>query len=75
MTRIDSSKLTPYENRLGVNLAYWSMKSAYTELSSIQEELRASKNYELSDKVRQVMVLLDRGYSYRLGSIKENSND
>jgi hypothetical protein len=67
---IPSSLLTADENYSGVNLAYWSLKAAYLELEGIQQSLRGEKNYTLSDKVRDVMEVLDRGYSYRLGNIK-----
>ena len=72
---IPSSLLTADENYRGVNLAYLSLKAAYLELEDIQQSLRGEKNYTLSDKVRDVMEVLDRGYSYRLGNIKGDSDD
>lgn len=73
MVKIDSSKLTPFENYNGVNRAFWSMKSAYHELAKVQEELRSNKDYEAADKVRKVMSTLEDGYSLRLGKIQDKS--
>lgn len=73
MVKIDSSKLTPFENCNGVNRAFWSMKSAYLDLVEIQEELRGKKDYSTADKVRKVMSTLEDGYSHRLGKIQDKS--
>jgi hypothetical protein len=69
--RIPSDKLTPYECYSGVNLAFWSMKYAYLNLEPIQKQLQSEANYELSDKIRDVMQQIERGYSYKLGPIKD----
>lgn len=74
MSGINSTKLSPSENHSGVNLAYWSIKQAYMELTQIREELRSKKEYTLSDKLREVMATLEGGYSYRMGSILTKIN-
>ena len=74
MSEINSTKLTPFENNSGVNLAYLSIKQAYVELTQVQEELRSKKEYTLSDKVREILNTLERGYSYRMGPILTGVN-
>lgn len=69
--RIPSERLSQSECFGGVNLAYWALKYAYVNLEPIHEQLRSEANYDLSDKLRDVMKEIERGYSYKLGSIKD----
>ena len=71
VVKIPSEKLSPSECFSGVNRAYWTLKYAYINLETIQEQLRAEANYELSDKLRDILKEIERAYSYKLGNIKD----
>lgn len=70
--RINSDKLSPFENYTGVNAAFWALKAAHHDLGDLCDELRSRGEYELSDRLRFTMGILARGYEYRLGKIQSN---
>lgn len=70
--KINSARLSPFENYAGVNAAFWCLKAAHHDLRILCDELRSKGEYELSDKIRSTMGVLAHGYEYRLGKIQDD---
>jgi hypothetical protein len=70
--KINSARLSPFENYSGVNAAFWSLKAVHHDLRVLCDELRSKGEYELSDRIRSTMGVLAHGYEYRLGKIQDD---
>jgi len=61
---IDSTRLTTYQNYLGLNKVVYSAKDTYYKTIEVWKETRQKKDYTTSDKLRGILRELEWSLLY-----------